>query len=267
MVNKKTLELIRECNEQIESLYSSLGKFLYQNINSGGLSYYFEPSDVALSLRAKALRRDIVAEKISGDKPAKAKAAAAKASPLAVKVKGAPVKPALRPAPDPVKKASVIVKKKKVETRPAEAAAAPVTGERAKVSLGREKRGQLEPYTKLLVDLYTFKTRLLEIQNDLNGCLALGLLHTESENADRYQNAFNKKIRTITALIGENKEVIKQIMEKKKQFLENNYFHINMFRPECHGIKPASLNLLLIAAYIAPTTAPLFQIQCLMIFP
>jgi hypothetical protein len=87
---------------------------------------------------------------------------------------------------------------------------------------GAERRGELEPYTGLVVSLHSILKNLLEIQADLNGCLSLGLLHTSNDRVVAYQHAVNEKLRTIILLVGKNKEVIKLIMEKKRGLLEEN---------------------------------------------
>ena len=65
MATKKTQELLQESEKQAESVYASLGRLLYENIQAGAISYSFTSPDTALTAKAKRLLRDIVAEKIS----------------------------------------------------------------------------------------------------------------------------------------------------------------------------------------------------------
>ena len=69
MITKKTQELLKECDTQVDSLFTSFGRLLYENIQAGAISYYFDPTDGALTTQAKRLIRDIVAQKISNKKP------------------------------------------------------------------------------------------------------------------------------------------------------------------------------------------------------
>lgn len=176
MADKKTGDLLKECDAQIDSLFVHFGKFLYENIETGNLSYYFDPQDKKPAAIAKALIKNVSTPKTP------------------------PPAASTRQAKQPKQKKLKIAK--------------------APRSLGIERRGQLEPYTKLIVDLRVFANKLLEIQNDLNDCISAALLHTDSQRSAAYQHAVNEKIGMIVALVGKSEEAIKLIMEKKRKFLE-----------------------------------------------
>ena len=175
MANKKILELLKECDKQSDSLYVFLGKFLYENISSGFVTYSFEPQDKALKAKVKSMFKNIAKDED------------------------------VKPLPP---KSVASVKKNKAKA--------------VEHSLGIERRGQLEPYTKLIVDLHILTNKLQEIEKDLHDSISPGLLYADSDKFLKYQQAIDKKISAIISLSGENKEVIKSIMKKKKDFFEAN---------------------------------------------
>ncbi|MBF0503599.1 MAG: HEAT repeat domain-containing protein [Candidatus Omnitrophica bacterium] len=64
MPTKNKRELLNECGTQTDSLFITLGRLLYENIQAGSIAYYFDPEDPALMVSAKRLIRDVVQEKI-----------------------------------------------------------------------------------------------------------------------------------------------------------------------------------------------------------
>ncbi|MBF0486351.1 MAG: hypothetical protein HQL16_07560 [Candidatus Omnitrophica bacterium] len=256
MANKKKQDLIKESETQLESLFSSFGRLLYENIQAGGIAYYFDPENPSLTAQAKRLIRDVVAQKISDRKekrePVKTlrRAAPAKPQPKAPtrpSVKVLETKVAARPtAIKPARKApknkvvavlkgvtNILLSEFKGVEAPlsapvAQEPAAPVFAAAEDVQPQQERpvaisrRGQLEPYTKLNVALHVAENKVLDIQKDLNDCLSAGLLHTTGEKTAAYQAAVDEKIRKITLMMGKKREEIRRIMETKKQFFAEN---------------------------------------------
>ncbi|MBF0511513.1 MAG: HEAT repeat domain-containing protein [Candidatus Omnitrophica bacterium] len=72
MPTKNRRELLLESEAQAESLFITFGRLLYENIQAGTIAYYFYPEDPALTLQAKRLVRDVVAQKISNRKEKRA---------------------------------------------------------------------------------------------------------------------------------------------------------------------------------------------------
>ncbi len=228
MATKKTSELLQDCETQERSLYTSLGRLLYENVQSGGISYRFEPENAALEAQAKRLVRDIVAQKVADRKDERVPA-----KPVKVIAK-APVRPVVRKAP-PVKapvKAAVKEPKNKVvavlkgvtnvllsefKERPE----LPAVQEKAPAQ-AISRRGQLEPYTQMIVELHVATNKVLDIQKDLNDCLSAGLLHTTGDRTATLQAEADKKIQNVVLLLGKKREEIKNIMEQKRQFFAEN---------------------------------------------
>ncbi|MBF0330870.1 MAG: hypothetical protein HQL17_02955 [Candidatus Omnitrophica bacterium] len=288
MATKKRSELLQECATQADSLYTTFGRLLYENIQSGGIAYYFEPDNAALMAQAKRLVKDIAAEKISDRKakvtpvktvrrevPAKAPVKSPvkiSAKPLVKPpVKAAPVKLTVRPVPKAPKNQVVAVLKGvthvlmsefkghdvpaelpvvKLPEMPAPVEAvidtAAVAKEFVKKSAGMNMRGKLEPYTQLIVELHVSRNKILDIQKDLNDCISTGLLHTTGEQTADHQAEVNRKIQSITVLLGQEREEIKRIMENKRQFFADN--------PEADTWKPEEVFLEKMQQEVALTT-------------
>lgn len=188
MANKEALEMQKECSKQSDNLFAFLGKFLFDNISLNLVAYSFQPPDEVLKARAEALLKDIAEENKKKLAPSKA----------AVLIKKNKIKAVLQGAKN------VFLKKK------------------WDYSLGIERRGQLEPYTKLIVDLHIFSNKLQEVGKDLEDSLSPGLLYADSDRFLGCKQAIDRKISVIISLLEENKEVIKSIMKKKRSFLEAN---------------------------------------------
>ncbi|MBF0477924.1 MAG: HEAT repeat domain-containing protein [Candidatus Omnitrophica bacterium] len=220
MAKKNKQEILQECDTQFDSLFTSFGKLLYENIQAGGISFYFDPPDAVLTARAKRYIRDIVVQKIS-DKKVKPmpQKTVPKVVPKAVpKVVAVPV---LKPKKNQVTAifngAKNVIMGKRKENKPA--------------SLGIDRRGQLESYTHLVVDLHVFAKKLSLVQKDFNQCIIKDLLSSPGEQISSYQSAVDEKIREIILLMAKKQEVIKTIMEKKRQFFAE-HTGAKMWKPE-----------------------------------
>ena len=110
MATKKKQDVLKECDTQRDSLYASFGRLLYENVQSGGISYFFEPENPALAAQAKRLVRDVVVGKIADRKPKLDPFVIARRKALKDKAQAAPVVPAkiVKPASKPVKPAPAV---------------------------------------------------------------------------------------------------------------------------------------------------------------
>ncbi|MBF0479920.1 MAG: hypothetical protein HQL26_10600 [Candidatus Omnitrophica bacterium] len=243
MATKNKQESIQECDKQFDSLFTSFGKLLYENIQAGSISFYFEPPDASLTAKAKRFIRDIVVQKISEKKSKPASKVISKVIPKVIAKTVSKVVPKVvqkaqaKPAPKAIPKetSKVIPKAKKNQVAAilngAKNVLMSARKEKKPVSLGIERRGQLASYTNLVVDLHVFAKKLSEVQKDFNQCIITDLLRTPGEQMADYQIAVDDKIRAIIVLMGKKQEVIKQIMEKKKQFFTENP-GAKMWKPE-----------------------------------
>ncbi|MBF0387272.1 MAG: HEAT repeat domain-containing protein [Candidatus Omnitrophica bacterium] len=278
MAIKKKQELVRECDAQRDSLFASFGRLLYENIQSNGISYAFEPEDPELTARAKRLVRDVVVEKISDRKPrldpfviARRKALVKTADERAVarelQEAAAPVK-----APRPVKavvkpKKNPVVAVFKGMQNVLASALSPVAAESADQSevagsvkavvlpqeipdpqppvqqpdLGRERRGQLEAYSAILIDLHVTLKKLREIRNDLNDGITVGLLYANGGRTAVLQAAVDEKFQTMVSLIEKKQEAIRLVMETKKQFFAQDKDN-TVWKPEADFLKELELD-------------------------
>ncbi len=219
MATKKTQELLQESEKQAESVYASLGRLLYENIQAGAISYSFTSPDTALTAKAKRLLRDIVAEKIS-DRRTK-RAPLLRPPPAKAPVK-APVRPSVEIPPRKAPKNKVVAVLKGVGhvLSDLSAAAAPAPANAPKPAVSR--RGQLDPYTKLIVTGQVCANKIIDVQKDFNDCLSAGLLHTTGERTAVFQAAADEKIQSIISLMAHRREEIKSVMEQKRQFFAEN---------------------------------------------
>lgn len=144
-------ERIKDSEAQLTSLYVLLGRFLYEKLKAGVVSYSFLPPQEELMAKAKAL-----------------------------------------------------------------------IGKVGQKDNGIERRGQLEPYTKLIVDLRLFAKKIFEIENDLNECLALGLSLEGNPEVSMPESAVQDKIREIAQLLQMSEREIKLMREKKRTFFLEN---------------------------------------------
>ncbi|MBF0594501.1 MAG: HEAT repeat domain-containing protein [Candidatus Omnitrophica bacterium] len=270
MAIKKKQDLLAECETQRDSLFTSLGRLLYENIQSGGITYTFEPEAPALTAEAKRLVRDVVVEKISDRKPkldpfvmAKRKALKEKADARAADQE---VKAAVRAArqAEKSKKNPVVAVLKGVQNVLAAGLSATVASIEAPVQeqvaetenssslpvppvvkaprdLGRERRGQLEAYTRLLIELHVALKKLREIRNDFNDGITVGLLYATGDRTMMCQAAVDEKLQTMISLIEKKQEAIRQVMETKKQFFAENTEH-TVWKPEADFLKELELD-------------------------
>ncbi|MBF0571447.1 MAG: HEAT repeat domain-containing protein [Candidatus Omnitrophica bacterium] len=202
MPTKNTREFLQECEKQADSLFITFGRLLYENIQAGAIAYYFEPDNPKLTVVAKRLIRDVVAEKISDRKEKREPLSVAKSEPL------------------PKFKVSESLPINCVGEADVSFAPAPVSQEQRPSGISR--RGQFEPYTKLNVALRVAENKILDVQKDLSDCLSAGLMHTTGERTAAYQAAVDEKIQKITFLMAQKREEIKRIMENKKKFFADN---------------------------------------------
>ncbi|MBF0569707.1 MAG: hypothetical protein HQL18_02905 [Candidatus Omnitrophica bacterium] len=111
MATKKKQDPVGESKTQLDALLTSFGRLLYENIQAGGIAYYFDPPDPALALQARRLVRDVVAEKLSDRKK--------KVVPEKVTLRAASVQTPGKPvAKAPVKKTPPLPPKTKTVAKP-----------------------------------------------------------------------------------------------------------------------------------------------------
>ncbi|MEI6437171.1 MAG: hypothetical protein WCO69_00300 [Candidatus Omnitrophota bacterium] len=255
MAIKKKQDLLKECDTQRDSLYTSLGRLLYENIQSGGISYFVEYEDPALAAEAKRLIRDVVVGKISDRKPRldpfvmvkrKAKVqvpVVKKQAKPAVAVKASPKKNAVAAVIKGVGNvlANALPSMQQAVEAPAQAVKEPTVERRDTRNLGFERRGQIEPYTKLLIEHHVNLRKLREIRNDFNDGITVGLLYSTGDKTAVCQSAVDEKFRAAIALMEKKQEAIRLVMEKKKQFFAEDKDNM-VWKPEEDFLKELELD-------------------------
>lgn len=265
MAIKKKQDVLKECETQRDSLYASFGRLLYENIQSGGITYTFDPGAPALTAQAKRLVRDVVVGKITERKPkldpfviARRKALKDKDVALAIakELKGRPIVQSVRtvkPAKPPKARNTMAAVLKGVQNviKSAMPSLQTVSGEvpppkppvmaRDPRNLGVERRGQIEPYTRLLIELHVALRKLREIRNDFNDGITVGLLYATGNRTAVCQAAVDEKLQAVISLIEKKQEAIRRVMEQKKQFFAEDTEN-KVWKPEAEFLKELELD-------------------------
>ena len=108
-----------------------------------------------------------------------------------------------------------------------------------------EKGNAIESYTRLMVSLYEIKRRLLILQEDVEECLPFAISDTHRTNTEDLVNKLKENEKTIISLIENNTEVIRGIMEKKRQLIEdsNTAIEVPMSKIEDEFLKKAAADI------------------------
>jgi len=191
MADKTVEQTIKECDRQLDSLYAHFGKFLYENIRKENIYYCFESQDGHLEEQAHEFLQKI---KYYPGSESKIQASLTGIDTPTSKIADQETKPQKR-----------------------ELAQEGVQGKEIKPV---EKRGSIEPYTKLIIELHKVKNKLMRLKEDADEYLSLAMLHIKDAETENLVSGLKEIENRLILYIEKNVEAVKDIMEKKKKFID-----------------------------------------------
>jgi len=246
---KAKRDLIADCDAQLEVLYDSLGKHLYENIENGRVSFEFQNKDKRLAGKAGEILdgiRSLSAPQDKGPEPEKriepAAPEPAKSAGSADRKRARKPKPEKRIEPAAHKdeaadstgsglnfcgEEAVIARPNEMRPKqspPAEEISSSPTSRNDKDTT--DQRGSLERYTELMIELFEIKKKLLALKKDIEEYLSLATVHlwdSASSGTDVAVGSLRVIEEEIISLIRNNMEAVQDLMTRKKESAKKDH--------------------------------------------